>query len=230
MAIVYDTVSSGSNTGSATLTFSHTCDAGADFLVVCVTHRRGADDVSGVTYNGTAMTRGLHSVVNTGSYLYYLVAPTAGSAEDVVITVNAGTDRALLGTSMSFTGVKQVDPKGATASAEEGLTSKSTLDTVITTTEANSVIVQSWTQTNGSDATLTPNNITETDEAHQAGAALGANHAAGYKITTAVTDYTTGWSSSLTGQMESVTVEFFTAGGGAVSAATTPTLLTMGVG
>lgn len=80
-AISYDTsVNGGSTAASTTHTYSHTCTS-ATFLVVFPT---AGVAVTGVTYNGVAMT------AMSGFSAYYLVNPAAG-ANNVVITCGSAT-------------------------------------------------------------------------------------------------------------------------------------------
>ena len=197
MAISIGNSTTSSNTGSSTLTFSHDNESN-NFLTVGVSHRRGADDVSGVTYNGVSMTRSIARVANNGVYIYELVAPASGS-NDVVVTVSAGTDRALHATATSATQIKQSSPLDDTAGSSTPGSATSLSDSV-TTTVADTLIVQVWQQT-GSDVALTPSNITEVGESHQTGT-IGSNHAFGYRIESSTGTYTSGWSSPASNQID----------------------------
>lgn len=72
-------VAGGSNTVS---NFSHTADATTDVLVVGVTVFNASDVLSGITYNGVAMTR-IDGQINGANviwaYLYYLANPATGT-------------------------------------------------------------------------------------------------------------------------------------------------------
>lgn len=97
MAIAYDATGAGSAT-STSCTYSHTCGASAKILVVGVNCYRGGsavtDDVTGVTYNGTAMTyvTKVTATANQISYIYYLANPDTGSAYNVVVSKTTGSD------------------------------------------------------------------------------------------------------------------------------------------
>jgi hypothetical protein len=88
-AVSQDSVSSGSNSNlSDTLTVSHTV-GGSDTALICTVWQNNATDLlSGVTYNGVALTQ-LDSFANSASNTWfsdwYLVAPDTGT-HDVVFT------------------------------------------------------------------------------------------------------------------------------------------------
>jgi len=114
MALAYNSSAQGGANGDS-LTFAHTCTGANVILFVGVTQQRntgaaGQDDVTGVTYNGSAMTR-INTLAGTSFsgrlYLYYiLIASPDGNAHNVVISENGGTS-AIRGCSSSYTGAKQ---------------------------------------------------------------------------------------------------------------------------
>jgi hypothetical protein len=57
MAIAFDASSVGHQDFGGTMTISHTCTGSNLVLVAMAANASSADKVSGVTYNGTAMTR-----------------------------------------------------------------------------------------------------------------------------------------------------------------------------
>lgn len=89
-----------------TLTFSHTC-TGSDlilFISVCIVD---SATITGVTYNGVAMTS-IGSVDNTTTsflvYLFYLISPATGAHN---IIVSASSTAAIAAQAASYTGAKQ---------------------------------------------------------------------------------------------------------------------------
>jgi hypothetical protein len=155
MAIAFDAATDGGSTNSATSwTFSHTVGVGSNrLLVVSVLGDvvSGANDITGVTYAGQAMT--LATSVQTGSganrktYLYYLLNPPTG-ANNVVIT--STTAHFLGGNAASYTGVKQTGQPDATVS-HGGSGSLSSFTTSITTVADNSwaiLVENSYTANN----------------------------------------------------------------------------------
>ncbi len=121
MAVAFDSASSAtSNTGPpSSLSWSHIC-SGANRLLTVGVHwvsSGGAVSVSGVTYNGVAMSS--VGVVNNGdvfTQLFRLVAPATGS-NTIAITMTGAVDQTLTGGGVSFTGVDQTTPLGTWASA-----------------------------------------------------------------------------------------------------------------
>lgn len=112
-------LSIGTPTTSSSSTFSHTVASGTDVLVVTSVARRsaGAPGITGITYNGTAMTQAAY--YNSGQItqaVYVLEAPDTG-ANNVVITFgntpdgqyNSATDVDGNITSGSFLGTTGTD-------------------------------------------------------------------------------------------------------------------------
>ena len=104
------TGAASSNT-SATISFDAT---GCDFLAVGARDTGTTQLITGVTYNGVALTLARHDGTNgRGSSLFYLVAPAAG-VHDVIITYSGGAIN--LGSIVSgFSGVSQASPIGNVA-------------------------------------------------------------------------------------------------------------------
>lgn len=106
MAIAFDAKSNGS-----TQTISHTCTGSNLILVVgFLTYRIAgtANSVTGVTYNGVAMTQyGVleRAATSEYQYMYYLVGPSTGANNIVVSTSN--TLDAFQCSNASYTGVQQ---------------------------------------------------------------------------------------------------------------------------
>lgn len=103
MAIAYATKTQQKVAGgNATNTFSHTISGSDTILFVAVSNENGGA-MTGVTYNGVAMTE-----IGTGQgtlHLYYLINPTAG-ANNVVAT-RATTTNDFHAWALSYTGAKQ---------------------------------------------------------------------------------------------------------------------------
>ena len=87
MAISFDASSFDSWTTWTTHTLSHTCNGTDRLLVVTAYVNTISDVISGITYNGVAMTR--INWINDSSwewiYMYYLLNPTTG-ANNIVTT------------------------------------------------------------------------------------------------------------------------------------------------
>lgn len=116
----------GSNTysraaGTTTKTVSHTIPSGTDMLVVFADDGNvGGGDITGVTYNGTAMTRATAGNVSSAGYqagIFYLLSaslPATGSAYNIVVTypaTTAGTTPVVCAVNVS--GAKQAAPDAA---------------------------------------------------------------------------------------------------------------------
>lgn len=109
---------SGTNAGNSTtatsLTWSHTTTAATTALVVGVYGQRntGSFSISGVTFNGTAMTA-VYSpgTVGEGAWLWVLYSPAVTTA-NIVVTASNAPDRALAGASANLGNVTAVDVSG----------------------------------------------------------------------------------------------------------------------
>jgi hypothetical protein len=144
-AIAFDVATDGGNNGgtATSLTFNHTCAAGASLLVGVIgdTQAGAADDITSVTYGGTAMSLVTKNIPGAGSgdrYQYlYALGSCASGAHAVAIT-SAGTHY-LFGMSASYTGVNTSSPI-QTSTTNVGGTAAS-LTTSLTTSTANEWIV-----------------------------------------------------------------------------------------
>lgn len=123
MAIAFDAASGATNNSTP---LSHTC-SGADRLLVVAITGDNADNLTGVTYAGVAMTLGvkLNYTADRWNYFYYLVNPALG-ANDIAVT--GLTYKSITG--ISYTGVDQSSPIDSTYSnffSAAGTTSVATL-------------------------------------------------------------------------------------------------------
>ena|SRR3990167_11163893 len=133
MAIAFDAASEGSVVDNTTLTISHTT-AGSNralFFAVDVDKSSGdADVITGVTYNGVAMTRiGIAAAqANSKVSLYVLNNPTIGT-NDIVTTLSAApATTTCRGVGMSYSEVHQ----GAIDSSATGNNSGTTITATTT--------------------------------------------------------------------------------------------------
>lgn len=121
-------------TTGITHTFSHTVAAGNNrILVVCVSFRNMVSSVTGVTYNGVALTQGARgSNTDRNTDIWYLVNPATG-ANDVVVTYDLDPADQVSGAA-NFTGVSQVTPV-ASADSNIGNNTNPTLSLAATPTQ-----------------------------------------------------------------------------------------------
>lgn len=129
---------SSSTTGdaqAATLTWSHV-SSGIDRLLVVQVITEAAKTITGITYNGIALTQEVTETNGTlRSEQWTLVAPTVGTY-DIVITMSASAY--ITAGAETFTSVNQTSPTGATSTATG---SSTTITDSIATTVDNSIIV-----------------------------------------------------------------------------------------
>jgi prepilin-type N-terminal cleavage/methylation domain-containing protein len=117
-----DAVSSGTTAAytDTTMTVAHTTGSGSDrLMLVAISYNNNDDEtVTGVTYNGTALTQvGERNNGNDAQvYIYILVAPDTGT-HNVVINFSSALDEGAIAGVMTFTGVDQSTPLGTFASS-----------------------------------------------------------------------------------------------------------------
>jgi len=148
MAVAFDAVgpsSAGATAGAGTtVSWSHTCTGSNRVLVVGAAVNCGSTQtITGVTYNGVAMTAvpsgrmNSNNTANVGFVqVWYLIAPATG-ANTVVITASASVFSFSAG-SVSFTGVDQTTPLGA---AVTSFGSSAAASVAVTGTTAGNIVI-----------------------------------------------------------------------------------------
>jgi hypothetical protein len=108
MAIAFNAETQSSASTVTSLTFAHTCAGSDRFLIVGCSSLSPGDLITGVTFNGVAMTLATKNVLGAAGerdlYIYYLVNPPTG-AQNVVVSASGTTT--LAGFACSYTGVRQ---------------------------------------------------------------------------------------------------------------------------
>lgn len=145
MAIAFDTSIDGTF-GATPFSWNHTCTGSNRFLCVCVATASTGDVVTGVTYNGVAMTQ-VGKALGGGAtevYLYVLANPASGS-NAIVVTASSGT---LLGCSTSYTGAQA---SSTADSSNTGTTAGGAASLTLSTTvvAANCWLVGVWHASGG---------------------------------------------------------------------------------
>ncbi|MBN1393176.1 MAG: hypothetical protein JW947_10290, partial [Sedimentisphaerales bacterium] len=150
-----------SSSARTSATFSHTVAAGNDRLLVVSVMVRGNITASSVTYGGTALTRAVSqtsSSSGTTTEIWYIVAPTVGTA-NVVVTFSASANPSAIA-AINVTGADQSSPIGATG--KNTATTGTSITMNITTLNDTSLILGAATAYGGNTDPFTPGaNITE---------------------------------------------------------------------
>lgn len=134
------------STGSS-MTWSHTCSGSDRLLHVSVgaRHSGGTNNVvSGVTYNGVALTLVRGDEANFGTFatsVWRLVAPATG-ANDIVVTFTGSIDTSGQAVGVSLTGVHQTTPDAGNNGFGDNTTATS-VSVSVTTTADNAWIIDS---------------------------------------------------------------------------------------
>ena len=151
MAIARDTYLAMSDNTGTTVTKSYTV-SGANRLLLVFIHSWVGDNVSGVTYNGVAMTQTLKQneapATNYNGYIYSLIAPATGTNNIVV----SGTSMNFSMGAISYTGVAQTGFPDATAVAKSQVAN---VTGTITTVADNAGIVGLFSNDNSMLAAVT---------------------------------------------------------------------------
>ena len=130
------------NSGTTTLTVSHTC-SGLNRILFAYVAYQGVDvTISGVTHAGNAMTAIYTNQTIAGALthaLYYIVAPTVG-AQNVVVTMSGSTGQRLGMHVTSYVGAKQTGVPDA-SNFENSFSSVANRTMSVTTVADNSWIV-----------------------------------------------------------------------------------------
>ena len=141
--ITYDNSGDGGNNGGTTtsLTYSYTVGSGSNrLLVVNLIGDTSADDISSVTYNGSAMTLlgKVRAPSNNWQYLYYLLNPSSGSHN---IVVTADSQHYLVSQAGSWYNVKQTSQPDA-FTTNTGAVTNTSMTTSLTTVSTGALVVQ----------------------------------------------------------------------------------------
>lgn len=140
MSIARDTNTGIVSANNGSFTFSHTCSGTDRLLIVVLTARGGASDtISGVTYNGVAMTRIRakdHSSSTEWIYIYALLNPATGSN---TVSVTKSASNVSYWGAVSYTGVDQSQTLTA-------ITGESTSNVISLTSTVDNSAMFVWVQ------------------------------------------------------------------------------------
>ncbi len=137
---------SNSNGSSSPLTWSHTCAGSERLLVVGVAMNPGSSgSVSGVTYNGAALTPAGLAIGDASDdevSFWNLIAPATGT-NNIIVTVSGSVSGMVAG-AVSFTGAHQTVPLGGLVTNSA---SSDPFASVTASSEAGGIVVDmvSWT-------------------------------------------------------------------------------------
>lgn len=197
------TSSRGPASEQTSMTFAH--NSNTDFLVVTFQYFRPRT-ISSVTYAGVSMTQAVYSNGDYDSAIYYLVSPASGS-NNVVVTLS-GTS-GFTGSAISLGGVDLTSPLGATNTAYTASTNAPSLS--LTTTQANSIIIDGLYRNNGDTMTAGAGQTEFQDNTTQVFGTEGGG--ASYEMTTTTGSYAMSWSWTSANAVSHAAAEFKEAGG-----------------
>ena len=201
MAITYDTTSTAINaTDPTSLTWSHTTTTASNRILIVGTSTESdtgghtAQTVSGITYNGVALTKVRSDyITDNGTELWYLVAPATG-ANNIVVTMTAVVD-GLFGAGFTFSGVDQANPIDANAGTT---TTGTSISQALTTVATDAMIVNIVHHYNSAVVLTADANQTERFNTPTTG---DNDQAGGTRLVTTPTSYTTSWTADISDGM-----------------------------
>lgn len=185
MAIAVDTTSTldESYTGT-TSTLSHTCTGSDLVLLVGTNNDSVAGAVTGITYNGVALTKQAENTITGGggqtNGLWYLDNPATGTNDIVVTFTNTGGFTSIR--AISYTGSGGVDTTAGTYNNDNQNQTVTSLATSVTTAQDNS-----WTAL-----------VARADQAISAGTGTTMRHAGAYRFADSGSAVTPAGSNTLT--------------------------------
>lgn len=120
MALSLDATASAKNSGSSSLTYSHTCASGAVLVVFVDDGDSGTDSVTGVTYGGAALTKigSIEGPNNDYESAWFLATPASGT-NNVVVTRSSSSNE-LAAASESWLGASTSTPTNFVKTADRG--------------------------------------------------------------------------------------------------------------
>ncbi|RLD03824.1 MAG: hypothetical protein DRI32_06770, partial [Chloroflexi bacterium] len=158
--VTVDASSEGASSSATSITISHTTGTGSDrLMLVGVSQQRNSDTVTGITYNGVALTQVTYTGISADdrTEVWYLLdsdLPSDGAAHNVVVSLSANSLGTVAGV-VTFTGVDQSSPLGTSMFA----TGRRTTDgnpTVTVTSETNGMVFDTLeVRDDDDDVTLT---------------------------------------------------------------------------
>lgn len=227
MAIIFDSSSKGTVNMVSSMTVAHTCTGSNLGLAVSICWGDNATTISGVTYNGVAMTKTSNGTKSINSYqndIWEMVSPSTGTNDIVVTWSGTMADYATL-VSASYTGVSQTGQPDSSngASTASGLS----LSVSDTTVLDNCMLVSCFMDVDHTVSVLVPG-VGQTERNQQA-ATVGFKSALSDKLVSTAGSQTMDYSQGGTAGRLLHTVMAF-APVGATITAPVPTMLLMGVG
>ena len=138
--ISFDSATTITATANA-VTFSHTVSGSNPFLLVQVSIQSSSRQVIWATYNGVTMSMAVtnQDITNGGEVeTWYLANPVTGT-NNVAVSVRGGSSKVLHVGAVSYNGVNQTSPIGATSTINN-TSGGGSYPITITTTKANSYI------------------------------------------------------------------------------------------
>jgi hypothetical protein len=134
VAIAFDVATDGLSTTGTTLSWSHTCTGSNLCLIVATVGDLTTDKITGVTYNGVAMTKlaSVQTPVDRWLTLWGLVNPASGAH---TVTVTASSSTFMEGGSASYIGVGSIE--GNIAQTNTATAGSASVTGTITTSAAN---------------------------------------------------------------------------------------------
>lgn len=220
------------NSAKTSLTISSLNNVSSDFLLVtthveCLVGNAANMPVTGITFNGDALTKIRHDEEGNGrnrTEMWYRVAPDIASGS-VVISLTGEVD-GVIGCAYLFSGVHQTTPIDANT-GETDTVSDTSIEKAITTTVANCTIV--YGLTTGS-ASVTHSTSTGETEIYDLDASTVVSGSGGIRYVTTATSYTVTAATSSADDRKALTLVAISPANTGGGSSTPKTMLLMGIG
>lgn len=182
--------STTNNGGSGTSTsFSHTCAAGSNMLVVTLGYNGTNDRGATCTYDGVAMTKCNSNRNYDGgglAIIFYLINPPTEVSKTVALTFSFNVDNREC--AFDFAGADTADPLGGAASSGQTWSATTSESRTVTTTGTDSIIVDVMRYSGDVSPVTVGANQTEIEDQ--------SNGSSSYELTTTTGGYAMSWTYS----------------------------------
>jgi len=185
-------------------------------VVACIYEQVVAETVTGVTFNGTALTEHTSSPFNNADgngfsedvSVWYLANPDTGGAYDLIATLSGATSRDFVLLSGWYSGVDSV-----AGAAQDTGTGSTDYSVSITTANDNSMIVAAASERTSDGTPMSSSDSTERQDGATATGAAGTSYALYDQLTGTAGSKTVTVTGSSSSYHNSVVVELVAAAG-----------------
>lgn len=200
--------------GGTTTTFSFVSD-GNPLYVRVSGWLGGTGTISGVTFNGTALTKVADSTLSSGgdlAYIWRLTSPGALTANVVVTATGNGNSQAGIAAAANASGQDGTTPEGTAATSKSAATGTSTGNLTISGAATGDLTIVCVAV--GTGTAVTPSKTGGGTQTEEWDTASNGEQSEGNKVPDAVTAVSASWTGSTTWAMAALPLKTTAAAGG----------------